>query len=853
MRKTTRDRFCPQGRHRLPEVWFPSRGCRGCANEEALAHATAVVVGALPGVAEQRARTALEAVAASGAEEYRGNRYRKIAAYLSESPQALTAGAATMPLDVARLVSQLREAGHGEVADPCCADCGRPCWPRYRRPDGLRICSVCDGHRRRVPCGRCGRVNRVARRDADGAPLCLGCHRADPSSWQTCGVCQQPASIRATIGGVRVGRCCYRKPHERCSVCGLGRAVSPYASGTATCADCATRDRATCVKCGLDAPVATSGEPICLRCQNSVNLPCRVCDRPTVSRDRDGSPRCSTCLTRTPRRCGSCGQVRVITRRADGGDPDLCGSCWQGPVLACDRCGRQRPCRGERTGRMLCATCRPRRRPQCAYCGHHRAATVVWADGPACAQCYRRFMRAKGTCPGCQQYRRLLPYVGQPQPCCAPCAGAASGPVCGRCGNEDWLYHKDRCARCVLDDRLSALLGDADNRARLGLQHLHDALLHAERPETIIGWMRPSSQGTAHALLAQLGRGEILLSHDTLDALNTPGNGGTANHLDAILTAVGALPARDVELARLERAVPQALTGVTDETNRKILRSYATWDLLRRARAVSQTEPLSAQARYKALNRLATAAHLLDWLSHRGSSLDGCKQAELDGYLAHHPIRRNDLHGFLAWARRTRRVRDLAIPSAPKSLPRTIAAEDEHRWSVARALLHDDGHAPADRVAGLLVLLFAQRSARISRLTVSDVSIADDRVSITLGTAPIHLPEPFAGHLRQLVATRRPLVGAHVTDPGPWLFPGKHPGRPVLPATITSRLQRVGIQPAAQRTAALLHLAGEMPPALLGQLLGLGRTAVHEWSTLAGRPWAGFLAARLEDTEGDRM
>ena len=478
---------------------------------------------------------------------------------------------------------------------------------------------------------------------------------------------------------------------------------------------------------------------------------------------------------------------------------------------------------------------------------------MVWADGPACAQCYRRFMRAKGTCPGCQQYRRLLPYVGQPQPCCAPCAGAATGPVCGRCGNEDWLYHKDRCARCVLDDRLSALLGDADNRARLGLQHLHDALLHAERPETIIGWMRPSSQGTAHALLAQLGRGEILLSHDTLDALNTPGNGGTANHLDAILTAVGALPARDVELARLERAVPQALTGVTDETNRKILRSYATWDLLRRARAVSQTEPLSAQARYKALNRLATAAHLLDWLSHRGSSLDGCKQAELDGYLAHHPIRRNDLHGFLAWARRTRRVRDLAIPSAPKSLPRTIAAEDEHRWSVARALLHDDGHAPADRVAGLLVLLFAQRSARISRLTVSDVSIADDRVSITLGTAPIHLPEPFAGHLRQLVATRRPLVGAHVTDPGPWLFPGKHPGRPVLPATITSRLQRVGIQPAAQRTAALLHLAGEMPPALLGQLLGLGRTAVHEWSTLAGRPWAGFLAARLEDTEGDRM
>jgi hypothetical protein len=248
-------------------------------------------------------------------------------------------------------------------------------------------------------------------------------------------------------------------------------------------------------------------------------------------------------------------------------------------------------------------------------------------------------MRAKAACPGCGQHRRLLPYVGQAQPVCAPCASAPPGPVCGQCGNEDWLYHKDRCARCVLTDRLTDLLGDANNRVRLGLQPLFDTLAHAEHPETVIGWMRPSASGTAHQLLVQLGRGEISLSHEALDALNTPGNGGTANHLDAVLTAIGALPPRDVELARLERAIPAALAKVADEERRKILRGYASWVLIRRARAASGTSPLTAGARHHALNRLAAATHLLDWLAGYGLDLATCQQAVFDDYQIEHRTR----------------------------------------------------------------------------------------------------------------------------------------------------------------------------------------------------------------------
>jgi hypothetical protein len=836
---------CPAGRHPLPAGWFPNQGCRGCLNDQALADAAALLVTVLPGLGEEQARLVLSAVTAGGSTSWYARRYRQIIAYLAEHPDGLTSGASTTPVDVARLITELRRLGRGDVIDPRCADCGRPCFPRQHRPDGLRICMTCAGRRRYTACGRCGYVRPICTRQPDGTPVCQPCHQADPANRQTCGRCGAQGPIRVTLHGVRIGDCCYLKPHERCSICGLGRAVSPYASGKATCADCAAQPHAVCVHCGLDAPADDNGEPTCLRCQAGVNKPCRVCGTATVSRDRDGVAQCPTCIVRTPRTCGGCGRQRVIARRADGDDPDLCAACWRGPTVVCDQCGRQRPCRGERTGRMLCKGCVPRPKRACVYCGHTRRVVAVWADGPACNSCYRRFMRAKDTCPGCGQHRRLLPYLGQPQLICAPCAGAPPGPVCGQCGNEDWLYHKDRCARCLLTDRLTDVLGDADNRARLGLQPLFDALAHAQHPETVIGWMRPSAAGTAYQLLTQLGCGNISLSHEALDALNTAGNGGTANHLDAVLTAIGALPPRDVELARLERAIPAALAKVTDEEHRKILRGYATWELLRRARAASRTSQLTAGARHHATTRLAAAAHLLDWLASHGLDLASCGQPDLDEYQVQYRTRALCLHGFLAWAHRTRRARKLTIASRPKQLPRTVAADDGHRWALARALLHDDGYTPADRVAGLLVLLFGQRPHRISRLATSDVTIDGGHVSVTLGASPIELPEPFASHMRTLIATRHARVGKRVSDPGPWLFPSQHPDRPALPETITHRLQRVGVQPSAHRASALLHLAGEMPPAVLGDLLGLGRTAVQDWSTLAGRPWAGYIADRL--------
>jgi hypothetical protein len=431
-------RHCVAGRHEVRDNWSARQGCIRCDTGHALADCTRLVTGLLDGMPGDQARSCLLA-AAGGTSRNTAARLRVIAAHLRGDPGALASGETTVPIDVLRLISELRRAGRSDVAQPRCADCGHDRFLRAHRPDGQRACASCSqAYYLPERCGRCGQAARVCARDPGGRPVCERAGAPTPRRGNPAASAAVAAGV--TISGTRIGDCCYLHPHERCSACGLGRAVSPYRTGKATCAACAGGPLAACSSCGLDAPVPPSGEtPLCLRCAAGATRPCAGCQAPTVNRAAGGEPRCPGCYSRPRRPCGRCGRVCVIVRLEAGGDPELCGSCWTGPVTRCGKCGRQRPCRGERSGQMLCGSCRPRPKRECAYCGHRRKVTVVWRDGPACASCYRAAMRAKGDCPGCGQRRRLLPRRGTTQDLCAGCAGVPPGPVCGDCGNEDWL------------------------------------------------------------------------------------------------------------------------------------------------------------------------------------------------------------------------------------------------------------------------------------------------------------------------------------------------------------------------------------------------------------------------------
>jgi len=85
--------------------------------------------------------------------------------------------------------------------------------------------------------------------------------------------------------------------------------------------------------------------------------------------------------------------------------------------------------------------------------------------------------------------------------------------------------------------------------------------------------------------------------------------------------------------------------------------------------------------------------------------------------------------------------------------------DPEQRWLVVRRLLHDDTVALEDRVAGSLVLLYAQPLSRIATMTTDQVHGHNDTVLVRLGRYELTAPEPLAGLLASLVASGR---GHHV-------------------------------------------------------------------------------------------
>jgi len=137
---------------------------------------------------------------------------------------------------------------------------------------------------------------------------------------------------------------------------------------------------------------------------------------------------------------------------------------------------------------------------------------------------------------------------------------------------------------------------------------------------------------------------------------------------------------------------------------------------------------------------------------------------------------------------------------------RTQAINDDDPAQLAHRLLHAPDITIRDRVAALLIVLFAQPVARIARVTIDDVTINADAVTIRLGTTAIDLPEPLAGNLRDLVTTRRSGAAAAIDEPR-WLFQGKAPGRPIGEFALSRRLKLIGVDCAAARRSTLLHPA----------------------------------------------
>jgi hypothetical protein len=407
--------------------------------------------------------------------------------------------------------------------------------------------------------------------------------------------------------------------------------------------------------------------------------------------------------------------------------------------------------------------------------------------------------------------------------------------TCPGCGTDDRLI-TGPCRRCHLNAQLDELLTNpATGQIRPDLHAFRNALADVERPESALGWIRRTA---VTILIRQLAAGQRQLTHDTLDDLP---DSKTLRHLRSILVATGSLPDRDEHLAQLERWAAQIISTWPDPQHKQILHAYAIWHVLRRLRHRTRGTHATAQQAAIARRNINSATAFLDWLASRDLALGSCPQAALDDWITNASIAQRGTTGnFMRWAKRHKHTR-LDFPAIRWDGP-TRTIDTETRWAHTRRLLHDDTLNPEDRVAGLLVLLYAQKAATISRLTLDHVRANGDEVHLVLGQEPIRLPQPLNALVLRLVATRR--GHATIADNGtsPWLLPGGRPGQPISPDRLAERLHQIGFQPGPIRSTALFQLATELPAAILARMLGVHINVAVQWQRASSGDWMTYAA-----------
>ncbi|WP_084270554.1 hypothetical protein [Mycobacterium avium] len=775
-----------------------------------------LVLGHEPGLDRLTVVGIVEAVAGGRAKQ------RRLARALLERPTVLTDGRSPAPRGIGDLLIALNHAGASGISAPLCAGCSKQLNTLQRRgPDWY--CAACGP--RREPCVKCGSTRPVYLRDRDGGPRCSNCPlddgrdptplivdivtRVDPTL--------APEVITAAIDAAvpRVGR------RYRLVWTLQDRPDLLIGAGAEAPDPAVLRLIDRLVEAGAHKIV----HPACPGCGRIIHL----------HRPIGGTWLCRNCTAKSrAQACARCGAVREAGTRDEQGRP-ICPTCLvRDPVNqeTCAGCGRRRPVSTRAPDGPRCETCRPRTTTECAICGRTAPCTISVATGsPWCDACHKRWAR----CVSCGEIRPVRGGTVD-EPLCAECVRDEPGfwRTCPGCGQRGRL-HTSRCARCTVQQRLRQLLGDEHGAIRADLQALYQALAAVERPDTVAKWL---DDGGGPAILRALEAGRRLLSHEALDEL-PPGK--PVEHLRSVLVAIGTLPHRDEQLLRLQRWTAELVAMRTDPEERSVLHRYAVWHVIRRLRSrIGDGDTTYGQAR-AAKRHIKSAGALLDWLAAHDLTLATAGQGDLDRWLSTAAAGdRRDSGNFVRWARRHKLTR--LDHAAQRWDGPTGVIDTETRWEQARRLLHDDTVETTDRVAGLLVLLYAQTASAIAGLTIDDIQFTDQQVRLRLGREPILIPTPLDQLVRDLVQTRAGHAVVGGRHASPWLFPGGQPAHHLSAFRMAERLRQLGIQASRARSAALFQLAGELPAAVLARTLGIHISVAAAWQRASSGDWLAYAA-----------
>ncbi|MGI8452097.1 MAG: hypothetical protein ACR2MP_33915, partial [Streptosporangiaceae bacterium] len=249
---------------------------------------------------------------------------------------------------------------------------------------------------------------------------------------------------------------------------------------------------------------------------------------------------------------------------------------------------------------------------------------------------------------------------------------------------------------------------------------------------------------------------------------------------------------------------------------------------------------------------IKAALALLNWLTAHDLTLATARQGDLEAWLGSaQASHRTDAGNFVRWARK-QKLTSMDFTAIRWAGP-TGVIDTETRWEQARWLLHDDTLKPEDRVAGLLVLLYAQTAAAVSRLTTSHIQSSGNNIRIRLGREPVVLPEPLGALVLQVAAARHGHAAIGGQETSPWLFPGGQPGRPISAYQLAGSLRQLSVRSGQSRSAALFQLATDLPAALLVRMLGIHISVAVAWQRASAGDWMAYAAdvSRRKGTGND--
>lgn len=301
-------------------------------------------------------------------------------------------------------------------------------------------------------------------------------------------------------------------------------------------------------------------------------------------------------------------------------------------------------------------------------------------------------------------------------------------------------------------------------------------------------------------------------THDALDQL-PPGR--TTNYIRSLLVEHGVIPSRDERLAQFQFWVAMAQQRITTAEHRKIVARFIRWSLEKRLRSMS---PVTDSAFLRAKQTVTVTIEFCNWLAaEHNTTFERVTQEHIDLWQSTGATTREHILRFIRWAIKAKLIAsDLEVtPHRRGTAPRMPITEQN---AVIERVAHQQTLHPRDRLAAILIIVFAQRAEDVAMLTWDKVRITADSVTIDLAGFPIELPAPLDEPIRALTDSNyNGKTAAHPNSP--WVFRGYRPGMHVTPTHLRNHLRPI-LAALEARLGTLNELTQTTPIAILAETLG---------------------------------